>query len=73
VASFFISSSSGLFFVAMRFHAALLSLLSIVSAIYPDDHWKFSQQLTASGFDQAIKEAVDTDKTMFVRWIASPG
>jgi hypothetical protein len=58
----------------MRFSPlTLLSFLGLVSAIYPEDHWKYSQQLTVGTFDQAIKDAVDADKTMFVRWIASPG
>jgi hypothetical protein len=62
-----------IYWCSMRLHLALLSLLGIVSAIYPEDHWKYSQKLTVGGFDQAIKEAVDADKTMFVRWIASAG
>lgn len=44
-----------------------------VTAIYPDDHFSFSKKLTTSNFDNEIKEAVDSGKTMFVRWIASAG
>lgn len=55
----------------------LLFVLSLVHqqvvAIYPDDHFTFSKKLTVSNFDAEVKEAVDSGKTMFVRWIASPG
>ena len=43
-----------------------------VNAIYPPDHWQYSTQLTIENFDDTVKAAVDSGKTMFVRWIASP-
>ena len=42
-------------------------------AIYPDDHWTYSKQLTSSNFDDYVKSQVDAGKTLFVRWIASAG
>ena len=55
----------------------LLFALSLVhqqvTAIYPEDHFSFSKKLTTSNFEDEIKEAVDSGKTMFVRWIASAG
>ena len=55
----------------------LLLLLQVVQqqivAIYPEDHFTFSKKLTTSNFDTEIRGAVDGGKTMFVRWIASPG
>ena len=55
----------------------LLFALSLVhqqvTAIYPEDHFSFSKKLTTSNFENEIKEAVDSGKTMFVRWIASAG
>jgi len=56
--------------------AALLALALcpvLATAIYPDDHFKYSTQLTAETFDDKVKEVVDSGKTFFVRWIASAG
>jgi len=45
------------------------------AAIYPDDHWTYSTQITSeSQFDDLVKEVVgNADSTLFVRWIASKG
>jgi len=51
----------------------LASFLVFVDAIYPDDHWKYSTELTVSSFDKAVKAEIDAGRTMFVRWIASSG
>ena len=47
--------------------------LSLAQSMYPDDHWDYSTKLTKSNFDQTIGDAIDVGKTVFVRWIASPG
>ena len=38
-----------------------------------DDHWSYSTQLNVDNIDETIKQAVDADQTLFVRWIASEG
>jgi hypothetical protein len=43
------------------------------SAIYPADHWTYSTKLTGDNFDATVQSAVDSDTTLFVRWIASEG
>jgi len=43
------------------------------SSFYPVDHWTYVKKLTTDNFDEEIKTAVDSGKTMFVRWIASEG
>jgi hypothetical protein len=43
------------------------------SGIYPADHWSYSTKLTSSNYEAAVKEAVDSGKTMFMRIIASEG
>ena len=54
--------------------ATLLGALStLASAIYPDDHWDYATRLTADNFKDTIQTEIDAGKTMFVRWIASPG
>jgi len=58
---------------------AALSLLvgalvaSTANAIYPDDHWTYSTELTTSNVDEFVKSNVDSGKTVFIRWIASEG
>ncbi len=42
-------------------------------SIYPADHWSYSTRLTASNFNSEVTSAVDSGKTMFVRFIASEG
>jgi len=56
---------------------ALLAALAMlaarqVGAIYPDDHWSYSTQLTEDNFDSFIETNVNEGMTVFVRWIASP-
>jgi len=41
--------------------------------IYPAGFFEHSTGLTVENFDDFIKEGVDADKTVFVRWIASEG
>lgn len=53
--------------------SALLLLAGTASAIYDDDHWSYSKELTESTFSDVIQKEIDAGKTMFVRWIASPG
>ena len=57
----------------MKVAAALLLTGMVSGGIYPDGHFDVSTKLTQDNFDATIKEAVDADKTMFVRWIASEG
>jgi len=51
----------------------LLTLLAFAQAIYPDDHWSFSQKLTVDNFKDTVQGEIDAGKTLFVRWIASEG
>lgn len=52
----------------------LLSTAGMAAAgIYPEGHFDISKRLTTSNFEETMKEAVDNDKTFFVRWIASEG
>ncbi len=51
----------------------LLASATLVSAIYPSDHWDYSTQLTEANFDSTIQGHIDAGKTVFVRWIASAG
>lgn len=54
--------------------AAACSLLAgVARAIYPDDHWSYSTRLTESNFADKVQEEIDAGRTLFVRWIASPG
>ena len=43
-----------------------------MAAIYPDNLWDHSVQLTESDFDAKVQEQIDAGKTMFVRFIATP-
>jgi hypothetical protein len=52
---------------------ALAALAGCASAIYPDGHWDRVTKLTNDNFDETVKAAVESDKTLFVRWIASAG
>jgi len=51
----------------------MLLLLGTTNAIYPDDHWTYSKELTVDNFKQHVQDEIDADRTLFVRWIASPG
>ncbi len=54
--------------------AGLVALtIGAAFAIYPNDHWSYSKQLTTANFDEYVKSQVDAGKTLFVRWIASAG
>lgn len=46
---------------------------SKASSIYVDGHWDRCTKLTKSNFDIEVKNAIDSGKTMFVRFIASEG
>jgi hypothetical protein len=50
-----------------------LSSLVVVHAIYPDDHWDYSEQLTTDNFESFLTTHVEAGKTVLVRWIASSG
>jgi len=56
----------------MRLTVAAL-LVVAAHAIYPDDHWTFSTELTKDNHVDHIKSVVDSGKTLFVRAIASAG
>jgi len=45
----------------------------LVGAIYPDDHWTHSTEITTDNADEFVKTNVDAGKTVFIRWIASAG
>jgi hypothetical protein len=49
------------------------TLFAGASAIYPGDHWQFATKLNNGIVDEFVKENVDAGKTVFIRWIASPG
>jgi len=51
----------------------VLLLLGATNAIYPDDHWQYSKELTVDNFKQHVLDEIEADRTLFVRWIASPG
>ena len=43
------------------------------AGIYPEGHFERSTKLTVNTFDDVVQSAIDSGKTMFVRWIASEG
>jgi len=51
----------------------MLLLFGATKAIYPDDHWTYAKELTVGTFKQHVQDEIDADRTLFVRWIASPG
>ena len=53
--------------------AAAVLTLAILSGIYPDDHFDKVTKLTEANFESTVTEAVDSGKSLFVRWIASEG
>jgi len=57
----------------MFYSIAILMMLGFAHAIYPSDHFDYSTKLTVDNFDEQVKAAVDSGKTLMVRWIASPG
>jgi hypothetical protein len=50
-----------------------VAIVSLVGAIYPDDHWSYSTKLTLDNYEDAIQTEISAGKTVFVRWIASEG
>ena len=54
---------AGLLYVAL--------LMGAVNAIYPEGHFDLVTKLSNDNFDATVQSAIDTDKTLFVRWIAS--
>jgi hypothetical protein len=50
----------------------LPTVVVLVSAIYPDDHWNYSTQLTKQNFESHLQSEIDNGRTVMVRWIASP-
>lgn len=57
---------------------AALAVCGLVSGaaagIYPSDHWSYVTKLTNDAeFDLKVEEAVNSEQTLFVRWIASEG
>jgi hypothetical protein len=58
--------------VAMAVAFAALYLVP-AGAIYPEGHFDHVIRMNTDNFDSVIKENVDAGKTLFVRWIASPG
>jgi len=51
----------------------LLALSGLSRAIYPDDHWDYSKQLTEDNFHDFVNDEIESGRTLFVRWIASSG
>ena len=57
----------------LRFLAVAASLLiSSIAAIYPNDHWSYSTQLTEENFESTVQTEIEAGRTLFVRLIASP-
>jgi len=52
--------------------AAALTV-ALLASIYPDNHFDAVAKITGDNIDSVIKEAVDSDKTLFIRFIASEG
>lgn len=48
--------------------------VGVANAIYPSDHWTYSTKITSEAHLRELAQgAINEDKTLFVRWIASPG
>jgi len=52
---------------------ALATIGVAAAGIYPDGHFDKVTKLTNDNFDSTVADAVASDKTLFVRWIASEG
>jgi hypothetical protein len=67
---------SWLFYLSLCFF--LLSLVIPTATadnnmFYPEDHWKYSTQITdLHQLESLIQSELETGRTLFVRWIASP-
>jgi len=57
----------------LAFVLLLVAIAASRDSIYPDGHWDRCTKLTMANFDQELQNAVNSDKTLFVRWIASEG
>ena len=54
--------------------ASLLLSGSSVHAIYPPDHFEYVTEINdADHLSSLVSTTIDAGKTLFVRWIASPG
>ena len=53
--------------------AALTLTACLLAGIYPEGHFDRVTKLTESNFESTVVEAVDSGKSLFVRWIASEG
>ena len=59
--------------MALRALFAFVGVSTLANAIYPDDHWDYSKELTTENFDSFVESEIESGRTLFVRWIASPG
>jgi len=53
--------------------AAALLTTALLAGIYPEGHFDHVTKLTTSNFEESVVAAVDSGKSLFVRWIASEG
>ena len=53
--------------------AAALLTVAALAGIYPDSHFDYVTKLTEANFESTVTAAVDSGKSLFVRWIASEG
>jgi len=58
---------------ALRGSLLALALFGAAKGIYPDDHWDYAKELTTDNFEQSVLSEIEAGRTLFVRWIASPG
>jgi len=52
---------------------ATLLTTALLAGIYPEGHFERVIKLTTSNFESTVTAAVDSGKSLFVRWIASEG
>jgi hypothetical protein len=58
----------------LRSLAFLAGVGLCAAGIYPDDHWQYATKLSSDDeLNAMVAEAVEGDKTLFIRWIASEG
>ena len=55
----------------MFYSIAILMMLGFAQAIYPSDHFDYSTKLTVGTFDEHVKSAVDSGKTLMVHFLSS--
>jgi hypothetical protein len=46
---------------------------ALLAGIYSDSHFDTVTKCTVANFEETVTSAVDSGKTLFVRWIASEG